>query len=447
MGDSDEECDGLRGTGCNRSDYGARRRTRPRMDRVRKRPKPIFDTRLRIEQVDQEPIVNDAHATTFRARLGFETGKAWNTSLLIEGEAVMPIQDDYRPDPTVATMTAYPVVADPETYEINRLQLTNTSLPGTTLTLGRQRIALDDQRFVGPVGWRQNEQTFDAFRMVNRSVTNLVLDATYFNRVNRIFGDEFAAGRLQGRQFPAQRRIPDEDRQDQRVCLSTRLREHPRRACRGARLHFDLRPAFRGREARRARSNWRMPLPMPRRPTTRTTRSTSISTTGSRELSATFRQFAFGVGAEIMEGNGRRQGLHDAARDAAQVPGLGRQVPHDAANGIEDLYANARTFKGVASARDAWASSRAITTTRRSAFRADYGNEWNVSLAAKHKHFNAMLKYADYEQGDAAHRPRHPEALGAVGVHLVASVRGRVTACRTENRVDQALVPRPAPVN
>jgi hypothetical protein len=32
------------------------------------------------------------------------------------------------------------------------------------LTLGRQRINLDDQRFVGSVGWRQNEQTFDAVR-------------------------------------------------------------------------------------------------------------------------------------------------------------------------------------------------------------------------------------------------------------------------------------------
>ncbi|HZV08188.1 MAG TPA: alginate export family protein, partial [Novosphingobium sp.] len=33
-----------------------------------------------------------------------------------------------------------------------------------TLTLGRQRINLDDQRWVGASGWRQNEQTFDAVR-------------------------------------------------------------------------------------------------------------------------------------------------------------------------------------------------------------------------------------------------------------------------------------------
>ena len=160
--------------------------------------KPILDLRLRAENVDQDGIVNDAHATTLRLRAGFETGKAWNTALLIEGEGIVPIQKNYRPDPMVPTMTTYPVVPDPEGYEINRFQLTNTSLPGTTLTLGRQRLALDDQRFVGPVGWRQNEQTFDAFRVVNRSVANLVIDATYFNKVNRLFGEDSPQGDYQG---------------------------------------------------------------------------------------------------------------------------------------------------------------------------------------------------------------------------------------------------------
>src|SRR5262245_20836211 len=160
--------------------------------------KYIFDSRLRMEQVDQDPLPEDADALTLRLRLGFETGKAWNTSLLLEGEAVTPLIDDYRPDPSSPRKAPFPVVADPEAYEINRFQLTNTSLPGTTLTLGRQRIGLDDQRFVGAVAWRQNEQTFDAFRVVNRSVANLVLDATYLNRVNRVFGDDSRQGDYKG---------------------------------------------------------------------------------------------------------------------------------------------------------------------------------------------------------------------------------------------------------
>ena len=55
----------------------------------------------------------------------------------------------------------YSVVADPMTIGLNRLQVQYKSKP-LTVTLGRQRINLDDQRFVGNAGWRQNEQTFDA---------------------------------------------------------------------------------------------------------------------------------------------------------------------------------------------------------------------------------------------------------------------------------------------
>ena len=50
------------------------------------RPKSIVDVRLRFESVDQDGIAKDADAVTLRARLGFETGKAWNTALLVEGD-------------------------------------------------------------------------------------------------------------------------------------------------------------------------------------------------------------------------------------------------------------------------------------------------------------------------------------------------------------------------
>jgi len=158
----------------------------------------LLDTRLRVENVDQAGIPEDAHATTLRLRAGFETAQKWNTTLLLEGEGVLPIQTNYRPDPLVADKTQYPVVADPESYEINRFQLVNTSLPGTTVTLGRQRLQLDDQRFIGSSPWRQNEQTFDALRVVNKSVKDLVIDATYFNRVNRVYGPDSPQGHYEG---------------------------------------------------------------------------------------------------------------------------------------------------------------------------------------------------------------------------------------------------------
>jgi hypothetical protein len=164
---------------------------------------PLVNIRLRYEEVEQTGFAKDADAETLRARLGGATGKFLGTSLLAEGEAMLRLDRDYRPDNAVATYTQYPVVADPENYTVNRLQLTNTSLPDTAITLGRQRINLDDQRFIGSVDWRQNEQTFNALRVVNTSVKDLTLDFTYSDRVHRVYGQDSPQGTYAGDMYLA----------------------------------------------------------------------------------------------------------------------------------------------------------------------------------------------------------------------------------------------------
>ncbi|MGE0666239.1 MAG: hypothetical protein AB7O49_06740 [Sphingomonadales bacterium] len=163
--------------------------------------KPILDVRVRYENVDQANFLQEADALTLRVRAGFETGKAWDTSFLAEFDWVESIVGDYNS--TANGKTMFPTVADPQDVELNRLQLTNGSLPQTTITLGRQRINLDDQRFVGNVGWRQNEQTFDAVRVVNKSIPKLTVDLAYLIQVNRIFGPDSVQGRWNGDNFLA----------------------------------------------------------------------------------------------------------------------------------------------------------------------------------------------------------------------------------------------------
>jgi len=148
--------------------------------------KPIIDARLRYENVDQTGIVNDADAVTLRLRAGGEITKG-RFSLLGEAEGTLAINEDYNS--TSNGKTSFPVVADPENVEINRLQLQYKS-KATTATLGRQRINLDDQRFVGSVGWRQNEQTFDAARFEYTGVKGLKIDMTYAWSDRTIFGHD-----------------------------------------------------------------------------------------------------------------------------------------------------------------------------------------------------------------------------------------------------------------
>lgn len=166
------------------------------LDRIVEDGKIIFDARLRLETVDQDGFVEDAVAPTLRARVGFQTGTFLNLRLLVEGEGVVHLGDDFND--TVNGNVGYPVVADPEGFELNRLHVDYTGLPDTLLSLGRQRINLDNQRFVGAVGFRQNEQTFDAFRVTNTSVKGLSLSYAFVNQVNRFFGNESPQGEFEG---------------------------------------------------------------------------------------------------------------------------------------------------------------------------------------------------------------------------------------------------------
>lgn len=151
----------------------------------------LFDSRLRYESVDQDGL-DRAVAVTLRARLGWRSARRADLQFLIEGEAVGAFVDDYND--TIHGPPRYPVVADPETVELNRLQLSWTGLPDTEVILGRQRLILDNARFVGNVGFRQNEQTFDAAVVRTRVFKPVELTYAYIDRVHRVFGDDSPVG-------------------------------------------------------------------------------------------------------------------------------------------------------------------------------------------------------------------------------------------------------------
>lgn len=151
--------------------------------------KPIVEARLRYETVDQAgpaPLSTsrDAHSVTMRLRAGGEVSKGpW--AFLAEAEGTLAIDEDYNSG--VNGKTLYPIVADPETVEANRVQIQYRTKP-LVVTMGRQRINLDDQRFVGSVAWRQNEQTFDAVRIEYMGIKNLKVDLSYAIAARTIWG-------------------------------------------------------------------------------------------------------------------------------------------------------------------------------------------------------------------------------------------------------------------
>lgn len=160
------------------------------------RGRPVFDARYRYENVEQHGFAHDADANTIRERAGYETAPIWGLKALVEIQATQHISSSFND--TINGRTSYPQIPDPEVFELNRLQLTYGGVPDMAATLGRQRINLDDQRFIGASAFRQNEQTFDAARVDYKGLQNFTATYAYIDRVNRVFGDRSPAGHFNG---------------------------------------------------------------------------------------------------------------------------------------------------------------------------------------------------------------------------------------------------------
>lgn len=151
----------------------------------------ILDMRLRYETVDQDGLAKDAQALTLRTRLGYETPAWRGFKALAEVENVTALGDAYNS--TTNGKLRYPVVADPQVTELNRAQVSWTGRQADVVA-GRQRIVLGNARFVGNVGFRQNEQTYDAVKTVVRPTKDLAVTYAYIDRVHRIFGHHSVQG-------------------------------------------------------------------------------------------------------------------------------------------------------------------------------------------------------------------------------------------------------------
>ena len=162
---------------------------------------PILDgqvklnVRGRYEYADIHRGPSASNAVTLRTRLGYGTAPWEGLSAYFEVENVAtPDRDAYfdgvRPNDRS-------LVADPTVTEVNQafVALDREDFGDSMARFGRQRIIFDDARFIGNVGWRQNEQTYDAaLAETALGVEGLVIQYAYLLEVHRIFGDQGGPG-------------------------------------------------------------------------------------------------------------------------------------------------------------------------------------------------------------------------------------------------------------
>lgn len=148
--------------------------------------KASLQLRLRGEHVDYD-TTPETDAETLRTVLGYRTGAYHGVNAVLEFENVSALGNgDYNSGISGFGngKTQFGLIPDPALTQFNQYYL-----EAYGLRLGRQKIIYDNARFIGDVGWRQNDQTFDAVSFSHSGwVQGLTVNAAWLTRVNNIFG-------------------------------------------------------------------------------------------------------------------------------------------------------------------------------------------------------------------------------------------------------------------
>lgn len=151
--------------------------------------KPVsfeWNLRLRTEHVEDDAFARDANATTLRVRAGLRFRLGHGFGALVEGEGIADAGDGYNSGAN--GRATRPAITDPEGAELNQAYL-GWKNAAFGVTVGRQRLLFDNQRWIGNSGWRQNEQTFDAVSADWKIASDWSARYAYLGRVHRVAGD------------------------------------------------------------------------------------------------------------------------------------------------------------------------------------------------------------------------------------------------------------------
>lgn len=162
--------------------------------------KPSVFLRARNENVDSAAFTEEAHANTLRVALGYETKPFHGFALGAQFEGIYSLGGEQYNSGSNG-QTTRPLIADvTESAELQQayLKYAPSYVPGLTAIIGRQEINLENQRFIGAVGWRQDWQSFDAASLLWKPTQGFFKGADFYyaflDDVHRITPETTALG-------------------------------------------------------------------------------------------------------------------------------------------------------------------------------------------------------------------------------------------------------------
>jgi hypothetical protein len=152
-----------------------------------------LDVRVRLEYDDETgvaSITSASYAPTVRTRFGYTTAPLYGFQAMAQAQNTSVIGPESNYNAAGSNHEPHkPVIPDPPVTDLDQAWLGYSYTNILTLKGGRQRIDLDNQRFVSAVDWRQNIQTFDAATAHVQPVAHLDLTYSYLWDVHRVYGN------------------------------------------------------------------------------------------------------------------------------------------------------------------------------------------------------------------------------------------------------------------
>ena len=353
--------------------------------------------RTRYEDVSWDGLT-DADALTVRARLSYQSG-AW------KGFAVTAEMDnvtnaygevDYATwgaDPLVIKGKRAAPIFDPKGTDFNQAAVSYSTF-NNVIRYGRQRIVLDNARFIGNVGWRQNEQTYDGLTFTNKSIRYTNIFVAHINNVNRIFGDAnvlqgdykqdtnlvnvsytgFEAGKLTGYAY-----------------LIDNLADNYLKKLAGGNANAISNDTYGVRWSSTANPAFMYTLEYAKQSNGDKNPINYDVDYKFAEVSTTLGRFVPALGYEVLGSDNGKKGFSTPFATLHVFNGWADRFLATPANGLKDMYVNlGATFSGVA----LLASYHEYKSDVKS---IDYGTEWNFSASKKIGAVTYLAKYAMFE--------------------------------------------------
>jgi hypothetical protein len=150
---------------------------------------PLVELRPRYNHIEESDKPETARGMTLRAIAGWRTAPWHGVRLTVEAIHAGAVGTRrFNDDPAFLATSPYPLLPDPRHTGVNQAHLELQPLEEVRLRLGRQRVIVDDGRWVSDNDFRQVPQLFDGGRVTYTGIADTALTAAHFGRVRSTSG-------------------------------------------------------------------------------------------------------------------------------------------------------------------------------------------------------------------------------------------------------------------